>query len=222
MAEVLNRQTKPEHFELHHGDHGEALVCMTHDGECALLVEVRDEYSQEEQVRLSEATEQALESLDVFLGGKASELFAGLRIKIGEGLIEGGGKAYAEDNELVLSGHKMMLSIAEMRRISGAYDVDELGGGRIDPDQPYGTLGYTLVHEMGHILDGQTESGQAYSRINSSESPTKYGRESDEWHEHKDHEAFAEGFAHTVYGMPVSETMKLAVQDTIEARLAQS
>lgn len=56
-----------------------------------------------------------------------------------------------------------------------------------------GALEYTLTHEIGHILDGQTKSGDPYHHVSAAESPTWYGKDADEWNDDdKDHEAFAE------------------------------
>lgn len=220
MIETLNRPDHPEHFDVHH-ENGEALMCMSSGGECRILVEVMAGYSSEEEQLLIASTTSALEAIDHFTGGKAADIFTGLHIKIGEDITDGGAKAVAEENQVLLSGRKMLLSIAEMKQVSGSYDADELSDFP-DENRPAGALEYTLVHEIGHILDGQTQTGNAYHRIDASESPTKYGREADKWHDsNKDHEAFAEGFAHAVYGMPVSDAMKAAVRETVDARVQE-
>lgn len=221
MTETLNRPEHPEHFSEVHHENGEALMCMSSGGECRVLVEVMPGYSPEEEQQLIASTTGALQAIDQFTGGKAADIFTGLHIKIGEDVAEGGAKAVAEENAVLLNGRKMLLSVAEMRQLSGAYRDEELAGFP-DEQRPGGALEYTLVHEIGHVLDGQTKTGEAYHRVAASESPTKYGRETDEWHaDNKDHEAFAEGFAHAVYGMPVSETMEATVRETIGARLRE-
>jgi hypothetical protein len=220
MAEVLPQTQAPEHFELHYEDNGEATICMTHGGACALLVEVMDGYTPEEEQQLIDSTVRALEAIDRLTQDKTGEIFRDLHIKIGEDLAWGGARALAEENQVVLNGRKMLLSIAEMRTVSGAYDKSELQNDSIEEDRPGGALEYTLVHEMAHILDGRTVSGNPYHRIAASESPTKYGREPDEGHsENKGHEAFAEGFAHMVYGIAVSPAMETVIQETLEMRL---
>lgn len=193
-------------------------MCMSSGGECRVLVEVMAGYSPEEEQQLISSTTSVLEAIDRFTGGRAADIFTGLHIKIGEDVAEGGAKAIAEENQVLLNGRKMLLSVAEMKQVSGVYSDDELAGFP-DEHQPGGALEYTLVHEIGHILDGQTKTGEAYHRVTADESPTKYGREADQWHsDNKDHEAFAEGFAHAVYGMPISETMETTVRETIDAR----
>ena len=221
MTETLNRPEHPEHFSEVHHENGEALMCMSSGGECRVLVEVMPGYSPEEEQQLIDSTTGALQAIDQYTGGKAADIFTGLHIKIGEDVAEGGAKAVAKENAVLLNGRKMLLSVAEMRQVSGAYSDEELAGFP-DEQRPGGALEYTLVHEIGHVLDGQTKTGEAYHRVAASESPTKYGRETDEWHaDNKDHEAFAEGFAHAVYGMPISETMEATVRETIDARLQE-
>lgn len=217
MAETLNKSEHTEHFDVHH-ENGEALMCMSSGGECRVTVEVVAGYSPEEEQRIITSTTSALEAINHFTGGRAADIFTGLHIKIGEDVTPGGAKAIAEKNRVLLNGRKMLLSVSEMKQVSGAYSDDELAGFP-DEHRPGGALEYTLVHEIGHVLDGQTKAGKAYHRVDASESPTKYGREFDDWHKtNKDHEAFAEGFAHLVYGMPTSKTIETAVRETIDAR----
>ncbi|MFY9228191.1 MAG: hypothetical protein WAO28_02590 [Candidatus Microsaccharimonas sp.] len=220
MIEVLKSSEHPAHFETHH-ENGETIICVSSSGECKILVEITPGYTAEEEMLITQSTENALQAIDRLLGGKSGDIFAGLHIKIGEDITEGGGKAIAEENTVLLNGRKMLLSIDEMREISGAYDDAELAG-FADTQRPGGTLEYTLTHEMGHILDGQTEAGDQYHRVSAAESPTRYGRDADEWNDdNKDHEAFAEGFAHLAYGMPVSSSLEASVRDTIQSRLAE-
>ncbi len=220
MAETLNKLDHSEHFDIHH-ENGEALVCMSNNGECRILVEVSAGYTPEEEQQLIKSTTDALDAVNKFTDGRAAEIFSGLHIRIGEDVTEGGAKAVAEENRVLLNGRKMLMSIAEMRRVSGAYGDEELNDFP-DEHRPGGALEYTLVHEMAHVLDGQTKTGEAYHRVAASESPTIYGREFDKWNtNNKDHEAFAEGFAHAVWGMPVSETMKTIVYETVDTRLQE-
>lgn len=217
MVETLTRPEHPGHFDVHH-ENGEVLMCMSSGGECRVLVEVVTGYSPEEERQLIASTASAFRAIDRFTGGRAADIFTGLHIKIGEDVAEGGGKAIAEENLVLLNGRKMLLSVATMRQVSGAYSDEELAGFP-DMERPGGALEYTLVHEIGHILDGQTKTGEAYHRVSAGESPTKYGREADEWHsDSKDHEAFAEGFAHAVYDMLISEKMAATVRKTVDAR----
>lgn len=216
MAEILNKTGHQEHFDIHH-ENGEALVCMSSGGECRVLVEVMAGYSTEEEQQLITSTTGALEAIDRFTDGIAADIFTGLHIKIGEDVTEGGAKAVTEENKVLLNGSKMLLSVAEMKQVSGAYRDEELVEFP-DDNRPGGALEYILVHEMGHILDGVSEDGAHPFRVSPAESPTTYGSAPDKYHEVKFHEAFAEGFAHMVWGMSVSETMKVAVQEAINER----
>lgn len=181
-------------------------------------VKIAEGYSTDEERHLSEAVAKTLAAVDTFTSGQSSKIFDGLQIVIGED-VDGGGLALPEENKVLLNGRKMLLSVAEMREVSGAYDPSDLN---VFPDvhRPAGAMEYNLAHEMGHILDGQTQSGTPYHRVSAVESPTRYGREFDRFNsENKDHEAFADGFAHMVYGMPVSEAMEAAVKRTISDRI---
>ncbi len=220
MTEILTRPDQPEHFEVHH-ENGEALMCLSSGGDCRVLVEVMSGYTPEEEQQLIQSTTGALEAINRFTDGKAGDIFAGLHIKIGEDDTDGGAEAITEENKILLNGRKMLLSIAEIRQASGAYGNDELVNFP-DEQRSGGALEYTLAREMGHILDAQTKTGKAYHRVANSESPTKYGREFDRWNnDNKDHEAFGEGFAHLVWGMPVSQEMETSVGGTINARLQE-
>lgn len=221
MTGISNRPEHLGHFSKVYHENGVTLVCMSSGDECRVLVEVAPGYSPEEERQLIASTTSALQAIDKFTGGRAADIFTGLHIKIGEKIAEGGAKAIAEKNQVLLNGRKMLLSIAEMRRVSGAYSDEELAGFP-DEQRPGGALEYTLVHEIGHVLDGQTKTGEAYHRVVASESPTRYGRDASGWSEgSQDHEAFAEGFAHAVYSMPVSEAMEATVRKTIDARLQE-
>ena len=217
MPETLNRPEHPEHFSDVHHENGEALMCMSSGGECKVLVEVMPGYSPEEEQQLIESTTRALEAVDQFTGGRAAEIFTGLHIKLGEDETESGG-ALPGENTIVLNGRKMLLSVAEMRRVSGSYDDEELADFP-DVDRPGGAMEYTLVHEMGHILDGHGVDGKHPFRVSPEESPTNYGRTPDKYHDEKYHESFAEGFAHAVWEMPISETMGEAVSEAVNARV---
>ena len=222
MTETLAKSEFPEHFDVHH-ENNEALMCLSSGGECRVLAEIKSAefgYTPEEERRLLQASVEALGAIDHLADGKATDLFAGLHIIIGEDLAGGGAVAQAEKNEVLVNGRKTLLTLDEMKDVSGAYDKTELTDFPKE-QQPDGGLKYTLVHEIGHILDGRTQAGTPYQRVAQEESPTRYGREPDEWSNDKRHEAFAEGFAHMAWGMPVSDAMQSAVRKTIQARLQE-
>ncbi len=199
---------------------GEVALDNEKDVAFGIAIEISNEYDDAERRQLADATKEALIAVDEYLDGKTEDIFSGLTIRFGEG-VEGGGEAISSENLVELNGRRMLMSLAEMREKVPDYSDDELTGSTIDDNEIGGTLKYTLVHEMGHILDELTEAGDKMHRVSASESPTKYGREADEYNTEKDHEAFAEGFAHIVYGMPVREALTEAIQKTIQLKLAE-
>lgn len=196
-----------------------------HDNEKELAfgvgIEISEEYDDEERQQLTDTAKEALVKVDEYLDGKTEDIFSGLTIRIGENVTKGGGEAISDKNMIKLNGRPMLMSLSEMRHKVPDYGHEELRGSTIDEDEVGGALRYTLVHEMGHILDELTETGDKRHRVASSESPTIYGREPDQYNSEKDHEAFAEGFAHVVYGMPVSGALAEAIQETVRLKLAE-
>ena len=154
--------------------------------------------SPEERAILEKALERGLAKLDAFFDGKFSETFAGLHLHVGDGLTKSGAEAFPEENKIVFDRTKMMMSPEEAAK-------------------PGSCLEYTLIHEVGHLVDEQSPGNKRH-RVQATESPTKYGRVPDEYHDEKDHEAFAEGFTYMVYGKPVSRIMETAVRETVAAR----
>lgn len=199
---------------------GETAENQEEESDFGAAIELSDEYDDTESQHLRGATKQALEAVDAFLDGETENIFSGLTIKIGENVAQGGGKAISDKNMITLNGRAMLMSISEMRKAAG-YHAEELSGSTINEDELGGALKYTLVHEMGHILDELTKTGDKMHRVSAAESPTVYGREPDQYNSEKDHEAFAEGFAHMVYGMPVSEALAKAIQETVRLKLAE-
>lgn len=191
------------------------------DSILSINIEISKDYSDSEKHQLIESTNQALIMIDEFMGGHAAKVFKGLSINIGEGLAPGGGEALSAENKVNLNGRAMLMSLAEMRTKVPDYSESELRGSTIEENEPGGALKYTLVHEMGHILDELTKEGNVRHRIPASESPTRYGREPDEWNSEKDHEAFAEGFAGAVWGMRISEALRKVIHETIMLKMAQ-
>lgn len=210
----------PVHFEEKHTSGGE-IICMQREHQCSIAVEITGASPEEEQI-LADNSKQALEKLDSFFGGQFAELFSGLHIKVGDGLTEGGAQAIPKENRIVADREKMLMSAAraekiliEMGYLLPGERTNVMGGLK---DQLGSVLQYELIHEVGHLLDEQTPDGLARKRISPEHSPTKYGREVDDWHDHKDHEAFAEGFTHMVLGGEVSEPMIRAVNNAVTNR----
>lgn len=220
MTEVLNKQEHPVHFSEHHADNGDVLICMGDDSQCSVSVEIANGYDVEQVAVLTTASRETLTAIDKLLEGRSTKAFAGLRIKIGEGLTEGGGEAKVPENEVVLSGAKMLMTLAQMREVVDEYDPGDLRGGVIPDDEPGGALKYTLAHEIMHVAAGHVDANDPTHPGLSVESPTKYGREPDKWHDSKDNEALCDGFAHMVWQIPVTDVMRAAVTQTINERTA--
>lgn len=221
MAEVLDRQEHPAHFSEYHADNGDTLICMGDNNQCSISVEIASGYNAEQVAILTTASRETLAAIDKLLEGRSTKAFAGMRVRIGEGLTEGGGEAKVSENEVLLSGTGMLMSLAQMREVVDEYDPGDLRGGAIPEDEPGGALKYTLAHEIMHVAAGHVNANDPTHPGLSAESPTRYGREPDKWHDSKDNEALCDGFAHMVWQMPVTETMRLAVMQTISERTAE-
>lgn len=153
----------------------------------------------------------AFEYLDEAIGDVLFERCAGLHIKIGDNLTDGGGEAKAKDNLVVLDYNKMSMSLQESEDLlvrEGWFNKDERA--RTLPeikDEPWSTLVYDAIHEVGHIFD-ERSPGDKNNRLNLSISPTKYGKE-------KANEAFPEAFTYFVLKQPLDPEALKAVMRTI-------
>src|SRR3990167_8311429 len=101
-----------EHFNENHQD-GNETICMGNDGQCSVTVEIAGDNEQEQQV-LEAAAERALTRLDTFFDGRFAKLFTGLRIQIGDGLVQGGAEAKPEKNVVLADRKKMLMSLADV------------------------------------------------------------------------------------------------------------
>lgn len=209
------------HFSEYHADNGDILICMGDSDQCSVSVEIANGYNAEQVAVLAAASRETLVAVDKLLDGRSGRIFAGLRIKIGEGLTAGGGEAKVPENEVLLSGGRMLMSIAQMRELVEEYDENDLKGGIIPESEPGGALKYTLSHELMHIVARHINSNKPTYPGLSKESPTRYGREPDKWHESKDNEALCDGFSHMVWQMPVTDGMHAAVKQIINERVSE-
>lgn len=205
---MATKTTNTEHFIKHHEQDGNVL-CVQQNGQCMVAVELKDT-DPEQDSAFELATTNAFNALDIFMvkndiGMTSAELFSGLHIKIGDGLTESGGQAFAEENRIIFDRQKSIMSLSEAEAFL-------VGEGVLNPgdwtkalpsdsvDRQGTCLEYNLIHEMAHILDGQGD-GAKYHRIPVTESPTKYG-------EVKEKECFAECFTHLVLGQEISEVAR--------------
>jgi hypothetical protein len=76
-----------------------------------------------------------------------------------------------------------------------------------DNTKPWSSLIYTLIHEFGHIVDGNAE-GDAYHRIDAKWSPTKYGSKNES-------ETFAEVFTYWILGVTLDKNLEKIIQDVV-------
>lgn len=132
-----------------------------------------------------------LEKLTHRLGNRANQLIGNVTVKIGPGLVDGGGQAITEENLVLLDYEKMKMTLQESEDFlvrEGWFETGERT--RVLPDikyVPWSTVVYELTHELGHIA-----GSRAGVDVDSELSPTKYGRRAR-------HEAFAEAFTYWVF-----------------------
>ncbi len=210
------------HIESHH-EGNEALFCLVHDGECGVTVEVHA--NPEEQKFLEQGLHEAISHLDVYFDGKFAELCKGLEIEVGDGLTDGGGEAFGEENKIVLDRQKMLMSVSDEDKLLAELGfADEGDRLRALPPELHGMSAavYELVHEVGHIVEERADlhlpaeerlkraSNMAYL------SPTNLYKQDP----NRPQEAFAEAFAYKVFGKKINEELGAIVDRTIEDFLA--
>jgi hypothetical protein len=161
------------------------------------------------------AISEALEILDNKLPPVVKELVHGSEITIASDLIESGGLTKAEEKKIILDTEKNTLSLQAAENF-----LVEAGYLRADDwtkalpslkDHPWSCLTYQLIHEFGHLIDGQS-NGKSYERLNTDFSPTKYGETSSL-------EAFAEAFAYWVLDQSLVPEAQQAVEHTLFSAL---
>ena len=197
------------HIESHH-EGNEALFCLVHGGECGVTVEVHA--SPAEQEFLEQGLHEAINNLDVYFDGKFAELFKGLEIEVGDGLTDGGGEAFGEDNKIVLDRQKMLMSVSDedelLAELGFANEGDRL---RALPVELHGMSAavYELVHEVGHIVEERADLNlPAEERLKRASgmthlSPTNLYKQDP----NRPQEAFAEAFAYKVFGQEVDKDL---------------
>lgn len=171
--------------------------------EYGLRVEVAEQESQENARRAIEA---GLEAVKERFGDKAEALLEGVQIVIGDGLTESGGEADHDSRTIILDSEKNRMSLVDAE----AQLVEQ---GFLNPgdwtkalpdvkDKPWSLVQYNVVHELGHLLGVSLPKQFA---------PTRYGLE-------QENEAFAEAFAHIVYGAPIDPEAEVCVRAVIESK----
>jgi hypothetical protein len=162
------------------------------------------------------AINQALELLATKLPGKAVKLLAGTKVTIGSNLTESGGETSAEKKEILLDASKNELSLQEAEDFlvkEGFLDVGDWTSALPKrKNLPWSCLTYQLIHEAGHIFDGQS-TGSTYRRLDPRKSPTKYGQKNAS-------EAFAEAFTYWIFGLSLETKTKDIVTTTLNEQSA--
>jgi len=211
---IETAKASPDHFETHHVD-DETMLCMQHNGQCSVLVEV--DGSAEQQIILESAVKKGLEKLDAVFEGRFAELFAGLQIKFGE--YPGGGEAHQAEGLITFDAERMSMSLADAE----AYLVDQ---GQLNPGdwtrtmspeeamEPGSCLVYNLVHEAGHLIDDTNPDGSLVG-IDTRLSPTKYGSM-------KPNEAAAEAFTYKVFSVEIQPNAETEITNRIEKKKGRS
>ncbi len=159
----------------------------------------------------SQALDDAFNLLDKKLPLAVKQLIASTKIIIGSGLIESGGFTNAEERIITLDAGKNALTLqaAEDFLIEAGYLNlgDWTKALPLSKDQKWSCLTYQLVHEVGHLVDGLS-SGNAYKRLSTQLSPTKYGAVGTS-------ESFAEAFAHWVFDLDILPEARQAITEIL-------
>jgi len=146
------------------------------------------------------------------LGKSAKKLLAPLTIKIGDNLTDSGGQAFAEKNLILFDAGKNKMSLQAAEDLLAGHKVLKKGDWTSvlmsSKDKPWSCLTYQLIHELGHIVDGQVDDGNQYRRVDAKGSPTLYGTG-------KSSEAFAELFTYWVFGAEIAEEFVIIFTELI-------
>lgn len=136
------------------------------------------------------------------LGDKLFSICDGLEVHIGNNLgIQGGGLAFSKDKKILLEATKNALSLSEVDAVISQDGFIKPGEwARVlsdEKDYPWSSLAYQLIHEVGHVIEGQ-QMGEDHSAFDPSLSPTTYGQRAS-------NEAFAEAFTYWVLGQSIPQ-----------------
>ncbi len=150
------------------------------------------------------AIEASLVRIDTHGNEETINALQGVKVKIGEGLVDGGGQAIASERLVLMDYSKMKMSLQESENFL-VEKGEFLPGQRTkclprQKDESWSTLRYELVHELAHIID-ETLPGPMRHRLPRSLSPTLYGKKAD-------HEAFAEAFTYWIYDQPLPDLVQ--------------
>jgi hypothetical protein len=166
---------------------------------------------------LTQGTEAAVARLQQAFDGRLTEAFPGLKVYFGDGIISGGGEAFANDNAIIIDAAKSRMTVAEAERFlveSGSLDEGDWTK-IVTPDTTYGEI--TIVHELGHVLEVKAHGGEgvAFEGLVHEEAPTRYGREVDE-KDGPNNEDYPESLVYEVYGAHIDEARRAILHDDIQ------
>lgn len=206
------------HIESHHSGERTSF-CLLSNGDCGITVNI--EATGKEQKFLEDALLTAMQYLDKFFDGDSARTLKGLVVTVGDGLTESGGQAFPEKNKVVLDRQKMLNTMSdadELLASQGMLQVDERLSSVPEEHKDSSIALYEVIHEIGHIVEGRAdldlpiESRMQRASELSDKSPTHlYAQDPS-----KPHEAFAEAFAHMVFGKAVDHELQRVVEKTID------
>lgn len=140
----------------------------------------------------------AIKKISDKIGESETErLFGGIRLFVGDSLIDGGGLALPRFNAVAIDLEKIGVTISQMEDMLSA--TGDYGSGDqsrlVDNPEIYEASELGIVHEFGHILEykiyGDVDKG--FADLDQSDAPTEYGSKSPR-------EDYAESFMYYIYG----------------------
>lgn len=165
---------------------------------------------------LASSARLATERLQKYFGGKLAESFPGLKIYFGDGIIEGGGEALAEENAIIIDAAKGKMTVAEVESfLVGIGSLDEGDWTKVTtPDVTYAEI--TIVHELGHLLEAKAhgKEGIAFAALSHDNAPTKYGREADH-KEGPNNEDYPESLVYDIYSGEIDAVRKTILHNDV-------
>lgn len=166
---------------------------------------------------LTASSHAATERLQRYFDGRLTEALPGLKVYFGDGLIEGGGEALADENAIIIDASKGKMTVAEAERfLVGIGSLHEGDWTKIvGPDVTYAEI--TIVHELGHILEAKAhgKEGVAFEHLSHDDAPTKYGREADH-KEGPNNEDYPESLVYDVYGAEIEPERRAILRDDVQ------
>lgn len=166
---------------------------------------------------LAPSARAAVKRLQQAFGGRLTEAFPGLKVYFGDGIISGGGEAFADENAIIIDATKGKMTVAEAEKfLVSIGSLDEGDWTMIaNPDSPSAEI--QIVHEVGHLLEAKAHGaeGVAFEGLGHDTSPTKYGREADK-KDGPNNEDYPESLVYEVYGAGIDEARRAILHSDIQ------